>query len=424
MNLLKCLKLAFNILRHSRLRSWLSIIGIVIGVASVITIMALGEGMKQTLNERLGGLGSDLITISPGSSRAGGSQASFRGGFGDERSSSGSEQKNLTNKDVQALKLVTNIAYIEGVIEKRVQIKYFDETLSSNAEGVDPKVWKDMEVTPLESGRYLSQGDQNVVVIGSRIAKGRFKQDILLNRQITIEGKPFRVVGILKASSGVMGSSDSGIFMPIDSARVVFDQLGEKDFDSIEIKVRDVNSIDDTLTQIESRLMLERAVNQNTKDFTVNSVKAFQETITSTLNTMSLFLSAIAAISLLVGAIGIANSMFTTVLEKTRDIGIMKAIGARDGDIMSIFLFNSAMIGLSGGLIGGIAGIIGSQLISGLVTGSLIPGVRGASGSMAIVTSQTLLLVLGLSITIGIVSGIIPAYRASKMNPVDALRYE
>jgi putative ABC transport system permease protein len=137
---------------------------------------------------------------------------------------------------------------------------------------------------------------------------------------------------------------------------------------------------------------------------------------------MSLFLSAIAAISLLVGSVGIANTMFTTVLEKTKEIGIMKAIGAKNRNILLIFLINSGMIGLTGGIIGGIFGILGSKLISMFFTSGL--GIGRVNSGAAIVTSKILLLVLGLSILIGILSGIIPAYKASKMNPVDALRYE
>lgn len=420
MKLLKCLKLAFNILYHNKLRSWLSIIGIVIGVGSVISIMALGEGMQKSLEERLGSLGADMVTVSPGFSRATGGFGGFRN-EGRDRDDSGIAPKNLTNKEVQTLKLVPNVAYIQGVVSQRGDIGYLDEKFSANVKGVDTNVWKNMEVTELESGRYLTQGDKNVAVIGNGIAKGRFKQDIQLNRQITIEGKPFRVVGILKESTG-LGSSNSIVYIPIEAARVTLEDVGEKEFDSIEIRIKDVNLIDETLTQIESRLMLIRAVNSRTKDFTVNSVKATQETISQTLTTMSLFLSAIAAISLLVGSVGIANTMFTTVLEKTKEIGIMKAIGAKNRNILLIFLLNSGMIGLTGGIIGGIFGILGSKLISTFFSSGL--GIGRVNSGAAIVTSKILLLVLGLSILIGILSGIIPAYKASKMNPVDALRYE
>lgn len=424
MRLSKSIKLAYNILSHSKLRSWLSILGIVIGVASVIAIMSLGEGMQKAMEERLGTLGADVITISPGYSRASGGQAGFRRPEDVGFSESGKAVQNLTNKEVQALKLVPNIAYIQGVISKRADIGYLDETMSSTVKGVDTKVWKEMETTELESGRYLTQGDNNVAVIGYNLATERFKQDILINRQITIEGKPFRVVGILKESEGlgIGGQPGSTIYIPIETARTTLEDVGTKEFTSIEIRVKDTNLIDDTLTQIESRLMLVRAENERTKSFSVTSVKEMQETISESLSTMTLFLSAIAAISLLVGAVGIANTMFTTVLEKTKEIGIMKSIGAKNRDIMLMFLFNSGMVGLAGGILGGIIGIAASYMVSSLLLSSLDLG-RMSLGS-AIVTPQTLMLVLGLSLSIGIIAGVIPAYRASKMNPVDALRYE
>ena len=207
--------------------------------------------------------------------------------------------------------------------------------------------------------------------------------------------------------------------MPIDTARNILEDVGDKKFNSIEIKIKDVDLIDETINQIETRLMLTRAVNERTKDFTVSSIKALQETISSTLGIMTLFLGAIAAISLLVGAVGIANTMFTTVLEKTKEIGIMKSIGAKNKDIMLIFLFNSAMIGLVGGIIGVVIGIIGSKAFS-LLTIRLM----GGGSATGIVTFKVVLLVFGFSILIGIIAGVIPAYNASKMNPVDALRYE
>lgn len=412
----KSLKLAFNILRHSKLRSWLSIIGIVIGVASVIAIMALGEGMQQSIEERLGSLGADIITVSPGHSRASGAGASFRGPGMERGEDSLSSAKNITNKDVQALKLVSNVDLIQGIVSARGEMTYLSETASISVTGVDTKVWKNIETSDINSGRFLSQGDKNVVVIGSRLAE-RFKDDIQLNRQITIEGKVFRVVGILDGGSNV--------YMPIETARVVLEDVGDKKFDSIQIKIKDVDIIDETLEQIEKRLMLVRAVNERTKDFSVSSVKEMQETISESISSMTLFLEAIAAISLLVGAVGIANTMFTTVLEKTKEIGIMKSIGSKNKDILLIFLFNSAMIGLAGGILGSILGIGLSQVLMSLISGlGNNGGFRMIGGSSAVIDPLTILGVAGISILIGIIAGVVPAYKASKMNPVDAIRYE
>lgn len=419
MKILKSIRLAFNILVHSKLRSWLSIIGIVIGVASVIAIMSLGNGMQQSMEETLGSLGADIITVSPGYSGASGVKGGFRGhGDFDGNDNSGTAVKNLTNKDVQALKLVSNTGYIQGIVSGRAELKYLTETTSVSVEGVDPRVWKEIVTSELESGRYLSQGDENVVVIGSRLANDEFKESISLNRQVVIEDKPFRVVGILKASNGMGGGS--GVYMPIDVARTILEDVGDKEFNSIEIKIKNVDLIDETLSQIEQRLMLVRAVNTKTKDFTVSSVKEMQETISAALSSMTLFLEAIAAISLLVGAVGIANTMFTTALEKTKEIGIMKSIGAKNKDILSIFLFNSGMIGLAGGTLGGILGVIISKIIFMFISNMGIEMKISAD----VITPSLVLFTFGVSLGIGIIAGIIPAYKASKKNPVDAIRYE
>ncbi len=218
MKLFKYSKLAFNILAHSKVRTWLSVVGIVIGVASVIIIMSLGQGLQQTLEENLGSLGGDMVTISPGFSRASGMSGGFNrgnrgnihGGTEDSNSNTNTyaDPKNITNRDVQVLRSISNIAQIQGVVSKRGDVGYLDETISATVKGIDTRVWKNIEVTKLESGRYLSQGDKNSVVISNSIAKDKFKQNIQLNRQVTIEGKPFRVVGILEASIGFSYSSN------------------------------------------------------------------------------------------------------------------------------------------------------------------------------------------------------------------------
>jgi len=427
MNILRYLKLAFNILVHSKIRSWLAIIGIVIGVASVIAIMSLGQGMQQELESNLGTLGADIVTIYLGREKASGPGGGFKrmhgGGMsGDTSEISERVPKNLTNREVQALKLVPNIKHIGGVVSGKGDMNYLSETSGVSVQGVDTKVWKHIVITGLSSGRYLSQGDKNVIVIGSSVAEGLFKQDIQINRAVMIEGKPFRVVGILEASTG-FGSSDRTVYMPIETAREVLEDIGDKNkFDSIVIKVKDANLLEETEEKITNKLKLVRAVTEQTKDFTISSVKATQETISGMLNSMTLFLGAIAAISLIVGAIGIANTMFTTVMQKTKEIGIMKAVGAKNRTIMLIFLLNSAMIGLVGGILGGVLGIILSSWVPIMLgAASIMPGRFGLS---TLVTPELVIFVIGFSIFIGLVSGAIPAYRASRMNPVDSLRFE
>ena len=416
----KSFKLALNILLHSKLRSWLTIIGIVIGVAAIVAIVSIGEGAQVNVQERLSGLGADLITVSPGFERASGG---FRGGFGGgihsmESSSTTSKAKNLTNKDLQIIKSIEGVGFVNGVVSGRADVFYLAESASVSVQGVDPLAWRNIATTELDSGRYLNAGDTNVVVIGSRVAKSTFKQPLVLNRAVTIEGRLFKVVGILK-EAGSGGGDDNRIIMPIEQARSVLENVGNEKFDSIVIKASDINFVDQIVSDADSKLMLSRHVTAKTKDYSVTSSKATQERIQSVTETFTIFLGAIAAVSLLVGAVGIANTMFTSVLEKTKEIGIMKAIGARNFDIMAIFLLNSGLVGFVGGIIGIGLGSAISSILPNFLSG------LGPGGSVRTVIPLSLLLeALSVSIIIGMVAGAIPAYRASKLNPVDALRYE
>jgi len=424
MKLQKSFKLALNILVHSKLRSWLTIIGIVIGVASVVAIVSIGEGAQASIQERLGGLGADIITVSPGFSRASGG---FRGGPEGERTSTTTSKatKNLTQKDVQVIKSIEGVAFINGIVSGRGSMTYLAQTASVSIEGVDALAWKNIITTELESGRYLDPGDTNSIVIGNRIAKSMFKQQLAPNMAVTIEGKSFKIVGILKASGGGFGGGggDNNVFMPVATARELL-RPGSDDFDSISVKVSDPNMVELIVNETDSKLMLSRHVTARTKDFTVTSSQQLQSQIASVTGTLTTFLAAIAAVSLLVGAVGIANTLFTSVLEKTKEIGIMKAIGARNSDIMTIFLLNAGLVGLTGGLIGIGLGSGISMLLPNFL--SRLPfGGGGANGTIRTVLPFNLLIsALLLSVSIGLIAGAIPAYRASRLKPVDALRYE
>lgn len=416
----KSFKIALNIIMHSKLRSWLTIIGIVIGIASIVSIISMSQGAQRTLEANLNSLSADIITINPGSSRAFGMGPEFRGGDfgGPQNPSSRSTAKNLTIKDIMVLKTVSNVQQVMGTISGNADVSYLGKTSRVSIQGVDPAVWKNTISTQLDSGRYLTQGDVNAVVIGNRIATSTFT-DVQINRQIIIGGKNFKIIGILK-----QGNDDSRIFMPIENAVTIIEGKDEKTFDSITVKIKDISLTDETISQITSKLMASHGILSNQKqDFSVNSQKSMQERISSTLNSMSIFLTAIAAISLIVGAIGIMNTMFTSVLEKTKEIGILKAVGAKNRDILTIFLLNSGTIGLIGGFFGIILGIFASNYIGQLVGGTS-GGIARFSLSSAYISIPLVVEVFLLSIIIGLISGAIPAYRASRLNPVQALRYE
>ncbi|MFC1730576.1 ABC transporter permease [candidate division KSB1 bacterium] len=416
MRLRKSLELAWNILAHSKLRSWLTIIGIIIGIAAVVSIVSVSQGAQQSLVDRFGDLGADIITISPGYSQASG----FRGhGGGGNSGGSTADQKNLTDKDILSLKGVPNIKFVMGQVSERGEVKYLGESGEVSITGVDTDVWKDITTDELESGRYLTKGDIYSAVIGHRRATSFFDKEVQINRQITIEGRIFKVVGIFKE-----GENDNAVIIPIDAARDILEDVGNDKFDSITVKVHESDIVNKTTSDIEKKLMLSRGIlNEDDRDFTVISALALQGTIADTLNTMAIFLGAIAAISLIVGAVGISNTMFTAVLEKTKEIGVMKAIGAKNRDILFIFLFNSGMIGFVGGLGGVVLGSVASGYIS-LLAGSGSGGMMRRMFGTTVLNPELLIFAFAFSIIIGMIAGAIPAYRASRLKPVDALRYE
>jgi putative ABC transport system permease protein len=368
----------------------------------------VGQGLQNTINEQLGSLGGNTITISPGYSKASG-----QGGPGGGPPGLGTVSSNATlgRNDVQALKGIPEIAYIDTNIQGSADVIYMDKSAKISITGVDQSVWSYVTTASVSKGRLLGPADQNVVVIGYGLANDYFSNPIEVNKAITIEGKSFRVVGILEDSS----SSNNAIYMPIQSAYSILADKTKDKYDSITVVAKDGTDIDSLVAKIEKKLDAVRHVNtENDKDFTVTSMKQIQNSISSISSTLTLFLGGIAAISLTVGAVGIANTMFTAVLEKTKEIGIMKAIGARNRDILLIFLFNAGVVGIIGGIIGVTVGVLASSLITILLGGAL----------KTAVSPEMILLALSVSLFVGIVAGLVPAYQGSKLKPVDALRYE
>jgi putative ABC transport system permease protein len=410
MKLRKCLRHAFLMVVHSKLRSWLTILGIVIGVAAVIAIVSIGEGMQADIASRLGGLGGDIVTVSAGFSR-GGEMFGPRDREGGSSGQATTKEVVVGRADVQVLKGIPEISLIETEIRGNVNISYLGKSGRVSVTGVDQKVWSQITTATIRDGRFLDAADQNVVVVGARLADTYFSQPLGINKMITIEGSSFRVVGILDDQS-------TTIYMPINMAYQVIDSKSIGVYDSIIVKVKDESQLDSTIISMQQRLMLSRHVTNKTMDFSVTSSKQMQETRAQAMSSVNAFLLAIAGVSLIVGAVGVANTMFTSVMEKTKEIGIMKAIGARNRDILLIFVFNSALIGLVGGIIGIILGGILSGLLPSIMAS--IPFARGST----LVSMNSVIMAVCVSVGVGILAGIVPAYQASKLKPVDALRYE
>ena len=400
-------------LRHSKLRSWLTIIGIIIGVGAVVGIISLGDTMQAQVQSRLASMDLSSITITPGYSRAQSEGPGF-GHFGGGTTT----DVQLTKHDIDALRGINGIMYAAGEISSREGISYNAENATLSITGVDPQVWKYMNALEVESGRLLEPADNYVAVIGSGVASGIYKKDIGVNQVITINGKSVRVVGILKEQGG---GEDRQIYMPVGAAVNVITDAKKDVFDSIQVKAQSVDVVDTVSTAVTTKLMISRHDNNAAgQDFSVNTLKSRAASVTSMVSSMSLFLGAIAAVSLIVGAVGIANTMFTSVLEKTKEIGTMKAIGAKNRDILMIFLFNSAMVGF----VGGFFGVILGALLSSIFPMIGVTMMRSGGGTSLSLSPSLMVFGLTLAVLIGVISGVVPAYRASKLKPVDALRYE
>ncbi|MFH1315944.1 MAG: ABC transporter permease [Candidatus Woesearchaeota archaeon] len=413
MKFVKCLKHAFGMVLHSKIRSWLTILGIVIGVASVVAIMSIGGGMQETMVQQLGGLGGDILTLSAGSSRG---FSMFRGGgrdIGEGGGGATATEKEIVlgRADVQALKGIPDIELIDTNIRGNVKISYLGKSGTVSLTGVDQKVWSRITTSKIKEGRFLDSADQNVVVIVGRLAESYFDKPIGINQMIAIEENVFRVVGILDDTS-------NNIYMPIQMAYQMLEDKENDIYDSIVIKIKDEEKLDEVISKIENKLMMVRHVTEKNKDFSLTSSKQMQETRSQMMSSINAFLVAIAAVSLIVGAVGVANTMFTSVLEKTKEIGIMKAIGARNKDIMTIFLLNATLIGLVGGFLG---------IIFGTILSGALPAMMGEVGMLrggTFVSINSIIIAISVSVIIGLIAGFIPAYQASKLKPVDALRYE
>ena len=401
MKLYKSFRMGLNMVLHSRLRSWLTILGIVIGVASVIAILAIGEGMEADISSQFDDSGADIITLTPEYTSA--TTFSSRHSVDTSSSSADADEDELTRRDYLAVKSVADVESVNTIISGKADVYYQGEEGTLTITGVDEAVYADFETNDLLLGRYLFSADSNVVVIGNSLSTDYFERELSINQMIIIEGKSFRVVGVLDGAK-------TGIYMPIDSAYSIIDDKEKDVYDSIQIKISDEDRLNETETKLNEKLMNTRHVNDiEDMDFTLTTNAASASFREEMMSTITMFLTAIAGVSLVVGAVGVANTMFTSVMEKTKEIGIMKAIGARNADVLMIFVFNSALIGLVGGIIGVVIGILLAKLLA-------------LAGMVTLVSYSTVFMILALSVGIGMVSGIIPAINASKLSPVEALR--
>ncbi|MCX6803543.1 MAG: ABC transporter permease [Candidatus Diapherotrites archaeon] len=346
-------KLSVNSILHRRLRAWLTLLGIIIGVAAVVSIVSIGNGAQASVNERLSGFGADIITMTTGFNRAGSFGGAARGEIdipslggggggqcgGVRTTSSNTKTPVLTSQDVAIISGNPDVLAVNQIVSGRSSLVFGSQTINTSIQGINPNTWIKTTNITLASGRLLGASDSRSAVIGYNLANTSFKTPITLGRKIDINGVAFTIVGTLqKSGSGFGGGgSDSTVYVTYTAAWDVVD-VNRNNYSSIQIKVKDASLATIDVNVLTQSLLLSRKVTGGRQDFTLTSTEAIQQQIQSVTQTLTLFLGAIAAVSLLVGAVGIANSMFTSVLEKTREIGFW--INWRDNWSNYCFHFN------------------------------------------------------------------------------------
>ncbi len=400
--------MAIRSLKINRMRSMLTSLGIIIGVSAVIIMLAVGSGASKRIAKDMESMGSNLLMVRSASANSGG----VRMGLGTKPS--------LTMKDAEAiLKNCRGILAVAPYSSGTQQLTYGNQNWSTTIGGTTGS-YLFIRNYEISSGRNLAQEDiQNsakVAIIGSTVATELFGDVDPINKTMRIGNVPFKIVGLLKTKgqSGMGMDQDDLVFIPITTAqKKVFGTDFPGSIKMINVKATDSEILETTQEDITELLRNRHHIGKlQDDDFEIRNLAEMQETIKSSAQTMSILLGAIASVSLLVGGIGIMNIMLVSVTERTKEIGIRMAIGAKASDIRIQFLIESFLLSIIGGVIGVIIGIVGAKSIE--LFSSMSISISGFSIALA----------LGFSGAIGVLFGYYPAYKASLLNPIDALRYE
>ncbi|MBI4052935.1 MAG: ABC transporter permease [Candidatus Diapherotrites archaeon] len=390
------LRFALTNLKSQPLRSNLTVLSVIIGIASIVALVSLGQGVTNSFLGYFQSLGATTILVEPGSSFA---EAAF---------------SRVPESDLRLIEGVTGVEAAMGFYETSATAKYGSQTASLFVIGIDPDKIVYLEETgymQLLRGRFLSGGDKYGILVHEEFLENAFDGKVGLRQSIEIKGKKFQLVGILKKSD-VAFSSLSNTNIVWASKDTVKELFSEPDPTELAVKVVDKNKINEIAGRIEAKL--ERKHGE--KKFQVLTPDNILEQTNAILGVLQVVVLAIAAISLVVGGIGIMNTMAMAVIDRTSEIGLMKAVGATNTKILSVFLAEAGMIGLFGGLLGTVSGYLIAFGISAVVSGQFaIP----ITVDLAFVAQ-----VLGFSLLVGMISGFLPAQRAAKMDPTEALRYE
>ena len=402
MDFLETFRLSFTALKANKVRSLLTMLGIIIGVSAVILLISLGSGLKHYITDQFDKLGSNMILVMPGKI------LSDDGEIGQGPPNFAGSKLTLKQAD-DIKKLGSPIINTAPSIEMPVSAKYGNTSRFVNADGVTESQLEISDIK-IEQGRGISKSDvdrsRKIAIIGPIVREKLFNGNNPIGKKILLGDRHYEIVGITESiGSGLMGSNDpdNNVYIPITSA---MDQFGMDNVQVISVKVADKDDIEEGKAM--AKRYLSRKLDED--DFTVTDMSSMLDAINSILNVLTMALGGIAAISLVVGGIGIMNIMLVSVTERTKEIGLRKAVGAKSGDILLQFLTEAVVLCLFGGAIGILIGFGGS-----LIAHKWIP---------AVVPLWAVLLAFGFSAAVGIIFGVAPAYKASKLDPIKALRYE
>lgn len=401
-------KIALRSLRINKMRSILTSLGIIIGVSAVIIMLSVGEGAKQKISKDISSMGSNLLMVMSGSSTSGGVRLG------------GGTQPTLRMKDAEAiLKNCPSVLDVAPIVSENKQLVFSNQNWSTGVYGITPS-YLSVNLWEVETGREITQEDiknsTKVAVLGSTVVTNLFGDLNPIGKTIRISGMPFKVVGILKSKgqSGMGQDKDDTVLIPITTAQK---KLFGSEFPGvvkfINVQAKSEDTLDSAEEEIKEVLRAQHNLGKNKDDdFTIRNFTQMLETVKQATNTMTILLGSIASVSLLVGGIGIMNIMLVSVTERTKEIGIRMAIGAKAKDIRVQFLIEAILLSLAGGVFGVIIGVLGSKSIE------LVSALSTTISPLSIILS------FGFSGLVGVCFGFYPAYKASLLNPIDALRYE
>ncbi len=401
---LESVKIAFNALVTNKLRSILTMLGIIIGVGAVIAMVSIGMGVREKVQSSIASLGSNLIIVRPGAA----SSAGVRQAAGTNIT--------LTSKDAQAIAGLSGVSSAAPSVGKQYQVVAGNQNWTTSVQGTTPE-YLEVRNLSVQSGSFITDDDlearNRVAIIGSTVASSLFGNANAVGRDVRINNAPFKIIGVLAAKGQSAGGQDQDdvIIIPLTTAQERL--MGITHVQTISVQTANAEVIDRVQQDIIRLLRARhRLAAETPDDFTVRNLTSVMETATETTSTITMLLGSIAAISLLVGGIGIMNIMLVSVTERTREIGIRKALGAKFRDILMQFIIEAVVIGVLGGVIGIALGIGGSFAISSF------------AGWNTVITPLPVLVAFAFSVAIGLFFGLYPARKAALRDPIEALRYE